>query len=416
MFNTIDEVYGYLYTQKKLKKRENLSRIKYAKEKLNININYKIVHIAGTNGKGSTATMIKSLLMLKGIHVGFFCSPFVISFNERIQVNDRYISNAEIMHYANILYEFNENYKKEFNDVIPFFELTLLMALMYFEDRNIDFAVIECGLGGLLDSTNFLDTDLAVITNVGFDHMAQLGNTLDSIANHKLGIVKPNMTCITAVDKSLMPKFIAYANNINSNIINICDNVSDISVDKYTHFKYKNTSYQTNLLGEYQAYNASIAIEAAKYFYNDLPDELINYALSNIFWPGRLEVMNENPKIIIDGAHNIHAMNALVNTIKNNYKEKINVIFSALVDKDIKGMIKILDTIANKYYFTGIEDARKSNIDDFKNYTNKDNVIIKNYKEAIDKAVEENKGEIILITGSLHFISEVRLYLKEKNK
>ena len=415
MFNTIDEVYSYLYTQKKLSKRENLDRIKYCKDKLGININYKIIHVAGTNGKGSTATMIKSLLMLKGIHVGLFCSPFVISFNERIQINDRYISNAEIMHYMNILYEFNENYKKEKNDVIPFFELTLLMALMYFDDRKIDFAVIECGLGGLLDSTNFLNTDLSIITNVGFDHMAQLGNTLESIANHKLGIVKDNMTCITAVDKILMPQFIEYAKAKNAKIINITNDVKNINVDNFTYFEYKNKKYKTNLLGEYQAYNASIAIEASKYFYNDLPDQLIDYALSNIFWPGRLEIVSNNPLIIIDGAHNIHAMNALVNTIRNNYKKKVNVIFSALVDKDIKGMINILDNITNKYYFTGIDDARKSNIEDFKNYTNIDNIIINDFKMAIDKAKEENKGEIILITGSLHFISEVRAYIKNNN-
>ena len=414
MFNTIDEVYGYLYTQKKLSKRENLDRIKYAKEALGINVNYKIIHIAGTNGKGSTATMIKSLLMLKGIHVGFFCSPFVISFNERIQVNDRYISNAEIMHYANILYDFNEKYKVEHNDVIPFFELTLLMALMYFEDRKIDFAVIECGLGGLLDSTNFLKTDLAVITNVGFDHMAQLGNTLEEIAHHKLGIVKDDMTCFTAVDKSLMPIFTEYSKKNNSNIFNILDDVKDISVSDKTYFTYKGIKYETNLLGEYQAYNASIAIEAAKYFYNDIPVDLINYALSNIFWPGRLEVMCNNPKIIIDGAHNIHAMNALVNSIKKNNNDKVDIVFSALIDKDIKGMINILDNIANKYYFTGINDARKSNTEEFKNYTDIESVVIEDFKEAIESAITNNDDRIILITGSLHFISEVRLYLKNK--
>ena len=411
MFNTIDEVYSYLYTQKKLSKRENLDRIKYCKEKLGININYKIIHVAGTNGKGSTATMIKSLLMLKGIHVGLFCSPFVISFNERIQINDRYISNAEIMHYMNILYEFNENYKKEKNDVIPFFELTLLMALMYFDDRNIDFAVIECGLGGLLDSTNFLDTDLAVITNVGFDHMAQLGDSLESIANHKLGIIKNNMTCVTAVDESLMPQFMSYAKDKNANIINICKDVKNISMDNYTNFDYKNKKYKTNLLGEYQAYNASLAIEAAKYFYNDLPDELIDYALSNIFWPGRLEVISNNPKIIIDGAHNIHAINALVNTISKNIGKKVIVVFCALVDKDYKSMIERLDDIALKYYFTNINDARQSNIEEFKKLTNVESIVINDYKSAIDKAKEEN--ETVLITGSLHFISEVRQYLKK---
>ena len=414
MFNTIDEVYSYLYTQKKLSKRENLDRIKYAKEALNIEVNYKIIHVAGTNGKGSTATMIKSILMLKNLHVGLFVSPFVISFNERIQINDRYISDAEIMHYANILYEFNENYKKEKNDVIPFFELTLLMALMYYQDRNIDILVMECGLGGLLDSTNFLKTDLAVITNVGYDHMMQLGNTLEEIASHKLGIVKDNMTLLTAVSNDLMPQFKDYVSKKNSKVINVLGDISDIKVDDYTYFKYKGVSYKTNLLGEYQAYNASLAIEVVKYFDNNMPYDLIDYALSNIFWPGRMEIVSKNPKIIIDGAHNIHAINALVSSLSKNYTGKINVIFSALVDKDFQGMIKVLNNIANKFYFTNIDDLRKSNTSDFLKYTDIESVVIEDYKEAIDLAVKENKGELILITGSLHFISLVRKYILKK--
>ena len=409
MFNTIEEVYNYLYNQKKLAKRENLDRIKFAKEKLNININYKIIHIAGTNGKGSTACMIKSMLMLKNLHVGLFVSPFVISFNERIEINDRYISDAEIMHYANILYDFNENYKKEYNDVIPFFELTLLMALMYFEDRNIDIVVIECGLGGLLDSTNFLDTNLAIITNVGYDHMAQLGNTISEIANHKLGIIKNNMNCITGVDSSLMNQFNEYCMKKHANIINVCNDVSDIYVDQYTHFKYKGIEYKTNLLGDYQAYNASIAIEAINYF-GGMPYDLIDYALSNLFWPGRMEIVNKEPLVIIDGAHNIHAMNALVNFLDKNYDFKFDVIFSALIDKDYKNMIKVLDKITNKYYFTSISDVRKTDPKDFIGCTSKNFELYDNYVDAYNSALKNDNA--ILITGSLHFISVLRDYIK----
>ncbi len=414
MFNTINEVYDYLYNQKKLTKRENLNRIIYAKEKLNIKTNYKIIHVAGTNGKGSTATMIKSILMLKNMHVGLFVSPYVISFNERIQINDRYISDSEIMHYANILYNFNERYKEEFNDVIPFFELTLLMALMYFEDRNIDLAVIECGLGGLLDSTNFLNTDLAIITNIGYDHMAQLGNTLEDIARHKLGIIKDNMKCITAVSKDLMPQFNEYAKSKNAKIINICDDVSDIYLDNYTNFKYKGIKYRTNLLGEYQAYNASIAIEAVKYFDKNIPNEIIEFALGTIYWPGRFEIFSEKPLIIIDGAHNIHAIKALTNSLNKYYDTKFNVVFSALVDKDYGSMIAELDRIANKFYFTTINDLRKTDPTVFSHFTNKEFNIYDDYIKAIEEAKKENNP--ILITGSLHFISIVREYLNGSKK
>lgn len=408
MFNTIDEVYDYLYNQKKLTKRENLNRIKYAFDALNIKVNYKIIHVAGTNGKGSTCQMIKNILMLKGLHVGMFVSPYVIEFNERIQVNDRLISNSEIMYYANILYEFNEKYKKEYNDVIPFFELTLLMALMYYQDREIDYLVLECGLGGLLDSTNFLNTDLAIITNIGYDHQEQLGNTLEDISNHKLGIVKPNMTCFTACDTFLMNHFNEYAKNNNSNIINIRDNVKNISLtDDYTCFEYKDIPFKTNLLGLYQAYNASLAIEAVKYFYHDFPNELIDYALTNIFWPGRLEFIDKN--IIIDGAHNISAIKELINTLKALKFKKIKIIFYALKDKNYKDMLNELNKICSKFYFTNILDTRSSNIEDFINYITSDYEIIDDYIECYKKAKDElQDDELLLITGSLHFISTMR--------
>ena len=416
MFNSIDEVYDYLYNQKKKNKRENLDRIKYCAKALNINPDYKIIHIAGTNGKGSTAAYIKEILMNTGLHVGLFISPFILSFNERIQINERMISNSEIMHYANILYKFNENYKKEYDDIIPFFELTLLMALMYFKDRKIDLLVLECGLGGLLDATNFLNTDLSIITNIGYDHMAQLGNTLEEIANHKLGIGRPNHDLLTCVDKSLWDHFKKYGKENNINIKFLNDEINDIEVKDYTYFTYKGIGYKSKLLGEYQAYNASLAIEACKTIFPNLPYEIIDFGLSNVFWPGRFEIINKNPLIILDGAHNIHAINALKNSIKNiKNNKKLKIIYTALFDKDYKKMIESLDEIADYYYFTSINDLRKTDSNDFVSYTNKEYEIINDYKECIDKAIKELKSdEILLMTGSLHFISQARSYYFNK--
>ena len=192
MFNNLNEALNWLYEQKKLKKREDLSRISHLIKKLNIQFNYKIVHIAGTNGKGSTASFIKKMLQLNDKKVGLFVSPFVIKFNERIQINDEYIKDEEIISYCNHLYDVANEYFNEFNDTVPFFELTFLMSLLYFEDNNIDYLVLECGMGGLLDSTNVVESDIQVITNIGYDHIAQLGPSLIDIANHKLGITRPN--------------------------------------------------------------------------------------------------------------------------------------------------------------------------------------------------------------------------------
>jgi dihydrofolate synthase/folylpolyglutamate synthase len=289
------------------------------------------------------------------------------------------------------------------------------MALMWFSDRNIDIAIIECGLGGLLDSTNFLDYDLAIITNIGFDHMAQLGNTLEKIADHKLGIAKPNMTCLTTVSDNLKNHFINYAKNNNVDMKFITD-VSNISVSDKTYFEYKNHKYQSNLLGEYQAYNASLAIEAVKYFDKDYPEALIEFALDNVKWPGRMEVLNNNPLILLDGAHNIHAINAITETLsKLKGNKKIKTIFSALQNKEYPSMIKRLEDITDYFYFTKIIDLRQIEDIHFENYTNKQYEINNDFKSCLEEAISNLKDdEILLITGSLHFVSQIREYYYSK--
>lgn len=409
MLNTINEVYDYLYNQRKTSKRENLDRIKKAYEMLNLKMNYKIIHVAGTNGKGSVCVSIKNILESMGKKVGMFVSPYVISFNERIQINDRFISNAEILHYANILEKLNDQYYELYNDKLPFFELTFLMALMYFQDRKIDFAVIECGLGGLLDSTNFINADLSIITNIGFDHKEQLGSTRKEILNHKIGIVKENNTLITLYDYRLHDKIEEYIKNKNAKLIYV-DKIKNIKVKDKTMFNYKGLNYETILLGDYQAYNLALAIEAVNYFYPNTDNNLINYATNNIIWPGRFETLSKKPYIIIDGAHNPSAILKLVSTMKKYFSEyKIKILFSALKDKEYDKMIYELDKIASYYYFTHINDLRSDYNINYQKYTDKDSVIIDNENKSIKKIIKEVKDdELLLVTGSLHFISEER--------
>lgn len=416
MFNNLNDALNWLYEQKKLKKREDLSRISHLIKKLNIKFNYKIVHIAGTNGKGSTASFIKKMLMMNNKKVGLFVSPFVIKFNERIQINDEYISDSKIIEYCNYLYTITQDYFNEFNDTIPFFELTFLMSLLYFDESNIDYFVLECGMGGLLDSTNVVEADIQVITNIGFDHINQLGPTIYDIANHKLGITRPNKNCYTAVDKSLKEHFTLYSKN-NGSIMNfINDDVEILSLNNGVTFKYKDETYHTSLNGAFQAYNASLAISVIKELIPNISKELIDKALDETYWPGRFEYIKEN--IIIDGAHNIHGVNALVDTLKSKYSNKyIKVVFTALQDKAIDLMLNSLDEIADFYYFTSIIDKRGTDVNYFKSFTNKEYVLIENYIEALDSAVANLKeDELLVITGSLHFISNVISYFGDKNE
>lgn len=413
MFNSKEEALNWLFVQKKLTKRENLERITKCASLLDLKLNYKIIHIAGTNGKGSTATMIKNILKRK-YKVGLFISPFIISFNERIEINDNYISDNDVLKYINYLYDFSEKYQSKYNDVIPFFELTLLMALLYFDDQNIDYAVIECGLGGRLDSTNFLKSDLSIITNVGYDHMAQLGDTLEEISYHKMGIIKENSISLVGVDESLLNSFISYANKMNTKLIWVNNNIKDINTSNCTSFKYKDISYKTNLLGDYQAFNASLAIEAVNYFDNSFTVEEINDSLMNTFHPGRLEHISDKPLFFIDGAHNVHAMNALISFLKKYNNKKIHILFTALHDKSYKEMIALLDTVANDYIFTTIQDKRKTELNDFLGLTNKPYQIVSDYREAISLLLaNRDENDLCIATGSLHFISEIRNYIKK---
>ncbi|MDE5546734.1 MAG: hypothetical protein K2I88_04645 [Anaeroplasmataceae bacterium] len=414
MIKDYDAALTWLYEQKKSHKREDLSRIKECIKLLNIKTNYSIIHIAGTNGKGSTASFLHQMLLLKGKKVGLFVSPYVISFNERIEVNGVYITNDDVLSYTKRLEDFSNLYQEKYQDTIPFFELTFLMALLYFQDQAIEVLVLECGLGGLLDVTNALDKSVAVITNIGYDHMAQLGNSLEEIATHKLGITRPEVPCFTTVDEGLASYFSSYAKKNNIDMHFVKPLISNITMGKDgTHFTYDGKNYRTALKGLYQAYNASLSIAVMKYLDKDYPEELLNLALIKATWPGRFEYVKEN--ILIDGAHNIDGITALCESLRVYYpNQKIKVMFTALKDKASKAMLEVLDTITYKYYFTTIQDKRAGNVYDFKNFTFKPYEIIEDYQKAIDQAIldlEEN--EILVITGSLHFISEARKKLFE---
>ena len=408
MFNTINEALDYLYSKRN--KNKDLNRIKRCINKLNLNPNYKIILITGTNGKGSTANFIKNILK-NTMHVGCFTSPFVIRFNERIMINDRQISDAEIMYYLNKLKEFNEWYSNEYKEEIPFFELTLLMALMFYKDREIDLGIFECGIGGLNDSCNALEPDLSIITSIGYDHLDMLGNNLSDILKNKLGIVRKNKPLIYFNNnESLNDIYNEYINKYNLKAINVYNDVKDINEDNGLSFKYKNTSYEINMHGIFQAYNASIAIEAVNTLFNSYPSIFIEEGLKNTIMPGRLEIVSNNPITIIDGAHNIDAIKETVKyvqSIKNN--KKLITIFYCLNNKSYKDMINELDKITDLYLFYDFEDERKSNIDLFISSTNKEYKKISSI-DLVNDYIDSNS--IILYTGSLHFASFIKNYKK----
>ena len=405
MFNNIDEALNWLYTRKN--KNKDFSRIKYLINKLDIYPNYKTILISGTNGKGSTALTVKEILKNSNMHVGLFTSPFVVSFNDRIMINDRFISNAEIMHYLGILYQENNQYLALNNEEIPFFELTFLMSLMFFKDRNIDLGIFECGIGGKYDTVNILNPDVSIITSIGHDHMNVLGNTLDEILANKLGIARPNKPLLINNNEKLLIN-----NDIGFKLIDIHDSVKNIITnEKYTYFEFNNNTFKTALLGEYQAYNTALAISASYLINPKINADLINYSLEYIYIPGRLEKVSSKPLIYLDGAHNKSAIKELTNNIKLfKNKKKLVCVFYALKDKDYQSMLNILNDYVDEYYFTSINDSRATDYHLYLPYINKDYKYFDDCYNLLEKIKDDSN--LYLFTGSLHFVSVIRNLLK----
>lgn len=414
--NVIDAIYWIEHIER-LTKENNLKRMAWALEILgNPQNDYKKIHIAGTNGKGSTTAFIKNILIEAGYRVGAFVSPYIVKFNERIELNYGYISDDDLLYYCNLIYDVSLKVKKEHNEVITFFEALSLIALKYFSDKKVSYAIIEVGIGGKDDATNIINADLSIITNIGFDHMKQLGNTLEEIAFNKLGIVKKNNMLITTVDKKLVPLFQDYILKKEAKVKFIDTEKIYVYSCEHTSFVYEEKPIDLSVIGIHQAYNATLAIEAALYLLPELNMKKIKKALLNTTWPGRLEIMQLNPKVIIDGAHNIHGHEALALTMKKVYKGKIiHVVFAAMADKQTDKMIEKIEEYANDITLTDFDYYRVKDAFLLQNENNHKSFVIKPYDQAIKKVIENSKrDEIILITGSLYFASIARKLFKKE--
>ena len=253
----------------------------------------KTIHIAGTNGKGSTAAILQSILRTAGLKVGLYTSPHLVSFNERIRVNGSPISNDFII-----------DFMKKFNDDIneiesTFFETTTVLSLCYFYFKKVDVAIIETGLGGRLDSTNVLNPNLSIITSIDIDHQNILGNTIEEIANEKAGIIKKNTPLITFKQpKKILDILRNRAKTLNAKIEIVVD-PQKIVVDNFsTKFVINNKTFSIPLIGEHQAYNAALAIRSSNIFMGPLSYQMIKDGVKNTVWPGRFQLLNNKLSLI----------------------------------------------------------------------------------------------------------------------
>jgi len=359
----------------------------------------KTIHIAGTNGKGSTAAILQSILRAAGLKVGLYTSPHLVSFNERIRVNGSPISNDFII-----------DFMKKFNDDIneiesTFFETTTVLSLCYFYFKKVDVAIIETGLGGRLDSTNVLNPNLSIITSIDIDHQNILGNTIEEIANEKAGIIKKNTPLITFKQpKKILDILRNRAKTLNAKIEIVVD-PQKIVVDNFsTKFVINNKTFSIPLIGEHQAYNAALAIRSSNIFMGPLSYQMIKDGVKNTVWPGRFQLLNNKLKIFYDVAHNSAGINTIRSTLNSlNALEKIGLIILK-EDKDVDQISNSLKGLFDELIISTVPNAQLMSIDKLNKSLNRCNIICKPI-DPIEKAFnyildKAEKGAVTIIFGS----------------
>ena len=410
----------WVQSQKRFSKKTNLDNMKYfCKLLCNPESSFKAIHVTGTNGKGSTVAMLTSVLMAKGYNVGTFTSPYIECFNERIAFNTKPIDDDDLLKMANRVIEIYPILEENNFPKPTFFEFITLCAFCYFKSlNNLDYAVIEVGMGGRLDSTNVITPIVSIITNVALDHMQILGNTKEAILIEKLGIVKDNIPVVCGLKEENLKMIATNVANIhNSQIVFPKYNeVKNVKCDlSDTCFTYQGQDYQLSLLGFHQVENALLVIET----YNLLKDDLklsiqdLHNGLKNTKWVGRLEKINDDPVIYIDGGHNIDGISRITEFVKSLNIPNVRAVISISHDKELLPMIKMVDETFDEIIFTSYTYARSAKAEDLYNpSSSKNKKCIENLDVAV-KYVLTNKKPITVFLGSLYLASEIRNKLKK---
>ena len=372
-----EEMLDWLYNLRRFGIKPGLEKIAEVMEKLgNPHDKLRIIHVAGTNGKGSVCAMIESILRKNGFKVGMFISPHLVDFRERLQVNRELISKEEVMRLVNKINGTGVE--------LTFFELTTAAAFLYFYEQKVDYAVIEVGMGGRFDATNIVKNPVAtVITSLSLDHTQWLGDTLDKITREKAGIIKEKVPLFTCVDSDV--------------IRNVC-------IEKNSPFILVEDEENTNMNGLFQRSNAGLAAAVARHM--KVPENEIKEGLLSVSWPARLEFIEKN--ILLDCAHNpegIEKLTEFVNTL--NY-DKLIVIFGVMKDKNYQEMLSRLPDC--KMILTKPKIDRSADPVDLKNFCN-NAAVIEDVAVAYEQAKKiAGKNDLIVICGSCYLAGELLAY------
>lgn len=421
-----DEALAFIHGRPRLRKAPTLKRMERFLAALgNPQAAIPAVHVAGTNGKGSTIAFLVSLLAQDGRKVGTFTSPFITRFNERIAVNGQPISDADIIDLVDQIRPVVEEMDQTKLGGPLEFEIVTAMMFLYFAQHPVDIVLVEVGIGGLYDSTNVFTPLVSVITNVGWDHMALLGNTLPEIARQKAGIIKPHVPVVTGVRDPEALAVIKRVARQREAPLTVLDHDFKLTGDPGT-FENQATRFtglRSGLLGVYQLQNLAVALQAALVLSHrqgwQLSVTQIRQASLQARWPGRMELMQQSPLVILDGAHNLPGIQALKQSLQTYWSDRTIYILAAILDdKLFQPMIDELLSLPNaKLTLTSFHnplhrqvvrptellarEARQANYE-------------ANWQTALHQILgQATAQDVVIVTGSLYFVSEVRPLFKK---
>jgi dihydrofolate synthase/folylpolyglutamate synthase len=379
------------------------------------------IHIGGTNGKGSTAAMMASILEREGYRVGLYTSPHLIRFTERIKVNGKEIGKEEVAALSGWMREKIE--EANIDPPFTFFDFTTAMALYYFKQKMVDLAVLEVGLGGRLDSTNVVDPLLSVITNISKDHEAYLGKSLLKIAQEKAGIIKPGRPLITAATQPhVLRLFSKICREKGSPYFRVGKEFRYVTAEDgdfhYEGLHRKLWGLHLNLKGFHQIINATTALgtlEVLEDLGYPVSIDAMVAGLREVDWPGRLEMVSSSPKVILDGAHNPAGALVLHEVLKKEFQyQRLILLIGVMKDKDIKSILHLLVPLADHIILTRPNTDRAAPPALLKKVLGKNGKkteIIEDLKEAIERGLSiTGPDDLLCITGSLYTVGEARAY------
>mgnify|MGYP000925586307 FL=1 len=398
----------------------------------NPHLKLKVIHIGGTNGKGSTIVFLKNMLEKMGLRVGVFSSPYLIHYTDQISINGESIPEARLeslmVDYQSLLEGEAAAKLQETTE----FEIITALAYDYFATEQVDVAIMEVGMGGLLDSTNVCQPILTGITTIGLDHVALLGNTLEAIAEQKAGIIKQGIPLVTG---RIAPEALAVIDRIAEGKdaprlaygkdYQVCHQESVVTGEVFDYTSVvRQGRFQTGLLGLHQIENAGMAIALLDNFCQEdgrelASNHLISQALEETSWPGRLEIVSRDPLMILDGAHNPHAIKALLATLQERFADyRKEILFTCIKTKALEDMLDLLGTMPDtELTLTHFDDSRATDESVLKEAAKSRNLSYQGWQGFLEQKLTDKKEEkktVRIVTGSLYFLSQVRAYLMER--